>query len=73
MPTERQLQEVLRERSFREVFPWRNVTKAVLLLVAIAGIVVLKRKIDPLIKMTGDALSLPQPSQTSPAAPSSRR
>lgn len=69
MPTERQLQEVLRERSFREVFPWRNVTKAVVLLLAIAGIVVLKRKMDPLIKMTGDALSLPRPS---PAAPSSR-
>jgi len=59
MPTERQLQEVLRERSYREVFPWRNLTKALLLLVAIAGVVVLKHRIDPLLKLANDTLSSP--------------
>jgi len=66
MPTERQLQEALRERSFRELFPWKNLRKALFLLMVIVGVVILKRQIDPLLKLAGTSLSPPASQSVSP-------
>ena len=63
MRPERQQRELLkamlrepprRERTFAEVFPWRNVARAVMLLVVILGIVALKRSTGSMLTRIGD-------------------
>jgi hypothetical protein len=48
------LRDPVRERSFAEVFPWRNVARAVMLLVVIGGIIAIKRSTGSLLTRVGD-------------------
>lgn len=48
----------VRERTFAQLFPWRNVGRAVMLLVVILGIVALKRSTGSLLTRIGDLWSV---------------
>jgi hypothetical protein len=62
MRPERQQRELLkamlrdpsRERTFAQLFPWRNVARAVMLLVVILGIIAIKRSTGSMLTRIGD-------------------
>jgi len=53
MDVERPPRSVPRERTFAQLFPWRSVRRAVLLVVLIAGIVVIKRRMGDFLQQAG--------------------
>lgn len=50
-----------RERSFAELFPWRNLGRALLLVVVILAIVAIKRSAAPLLARMGELVVPPSP------------
>lgn len=47
----------VRERTFAQLFPWRNVGRAVMLVLVILGVVALKRSTGSLLTRLGDLWS----------------
>lgn len=71
MDLERPPQLAPRERTFAQVFPWRSVRRALMLLVLIIGIVVIKRRMGSFLQQAGRLWSplteTPASSQRPPA------
>jgi|SRR5450432_290528 len=55
-----------RERTFLELFPWRNILRAAMLLLLILAIVAMKRSTGPLLARLGQMWGSPGPSNASP-------
>jgi hypothetical protein len=55
------------ERTFAQLFPWRNVRRALLLTVTIVAIVMVKRSAGPLLQRVTELLD-PAPPAAAPAA-----
>lgn len=53
MPLERQRLPAPRERTFAELFPWRNMRRAAMLVLLIVAIVAIKRSTAPLLSRVG--------------------
>jgi len=53
MDPERPLRSVPRERTFAQLFPWRSVRKALMLLVLIIAIVVIKLRMGAFLQQAG--------------------
>ncbi len=68
MPSERHKLPPPRERTFAELFPWRNIRLAVMLVLLILAIVVLKRSAGSLLVRAGDLWG--PPGSSSPSSPS---
>src|SRR5262245_30061007 len=49
------------ERTFAELFPWRNVTRALMLVGLILGIVVIKRSAGGFLQRVSDLVASPSP------------
>jgi hypothetical protein len=61
-----------RERTFAELFPWRNIRRALMLVLLIVAIVVIKRSTGPLLLRVGEMwgpASRSPPSLSGPSAP----
>lgn len=54
MPSERHLRPPPRERTFAELFPWRNIRRALMLVLLIVAIVMIKRSAGPWLARMGD-------------------
>jgi hypothetical protein len=70
---QRELQKELergepRERSFAQLFPWRNLARALLLVVVILAIVAIKKSAAPLISRVGELVGAPAPPPSPPRA-----
>lgn len=65
MATLRDLRPPPRERTFAEVFPWRSIRRALLLVLLIVAIVAIKRSAEPMLarvgQMWGTPVSSPPP------------
>jgi hypothetical protein len=64
MPAERQQRTPPRERTFAEVFPWRNIRRAVMLVFLIVAIVVIKRSAGRFLTRVGEMWGAPAPTAT---------
>ena len=70
---QRELQKELerggpRERSFAQLFPWRNLARALLLVVVILAIVAIKKSAAPLLSRVGELVGTPTGAPSSPRA-----
>src|SRR4051812_43000280 len=59
-----------RERTFAELFPWRNIRRALMLVALIVAIVVIKRSMAPLLGRASQLWGLGSPA---PRAPTGER
>jgi hypothetical protein len=57
-----------RERSFAQLFPWRNLARALLLVVVILAIVAIKKSAAPLLSRVGELVGAPTVAPSSPQA-----
>ena len=48
-----------RERTFGQLFPWRNIRRAVMLVLLIVAIVVIKRSAQPMLERVGQMWGTP--------------
>jgi len=55
------------ERTFAQLFPWRNVARAMVLVVIIFAIVAIQRSTGSLFSRVGELLGPPGPTPTTPA------
>ena len=53
------------EKSFGQVFPWRNIRRAMMLVLLIVAIVVIKRSAQPMLQRVGQMWGSPGPAPTS--------
>jgi len=71
MEVDRPPRSVPRERTFAQVFPWRSVRKALMLLVLIIAIVVIKLRMGAFLQQAGRLWSplteTPAPNRRAPA------
>lgn len=70
MGFERPTRSSPRERTFAELFPWRNIRRALMLVALIVAIVLIKRSMSPLL---GRASQLWGPVAPAPAQPRDQR
>jgi hypothetical protein len=61
MFSERQPRPPPREKTFAELFPWRNILRAMMLLLLILAIVAVKRSAGPLLSRVGEMWGPPAP------------
>ena len=61
MSPERQQRSPPRERTFAQLFPWRNMRRAVMLVLLILAIVMIKRSTGPLLSRVGEMWGPPPP------------
>lgn len=59
MPSERHQRPPPRERTFAELFPWRNIRRALMLVLLILAIVMMKRSAGPLLARMGEMWGSP--------------
>ena len=71
MPPERHTRPAPRERTFAEVFPWRNIRRALMLVLLILAIVMIKRSAGPWLARMGEMWGQPATRSTSTPASSS--
>lgn len=69
MVFERQQRQPPRERTFAEVFPWRNIRRAVMLVLLIVAIVMIKRSTAPLLTRVTEMWGPPPTSSPRSAPP----
>lgn len=50
------------EKTFGQLFPWRNIRRAMMLVLLIVGIVVIKRSAQPLLERAGQMWGSPRTS-----------
>jgi hypothetical protein len=50
-----------REKTFAELFPWRNMRRALMLALLILGIVIIKRSAAPMLSRASEMWGSPQP------------
>jgi hypothetical protein len=48
------------EKTFAQLFPWRNIRRAMMLVLLIVGIVVIKRSAQPLLQRAGQMWGSPR-------------
>jgi hypothetical protein len=78
MASQWQFRPAPRERTFAQVFPWRNVLRALALVVLIFAIVMIKRSMRPMLERATQLWATPAhsparpPGQAPRAAPGSR-
>lgn len=49
------------EKTFGQLFPWRNIRRAMMLVLLIVGIVVIKRSAQPMLERAGQMWGSPRP------------
>jgi hypothetical protein len=58
-----------RERTFAELFPWRNIRRALMLVALIVAIVIIKRSMSPLLGRASQLWGLGSPPPAQPRDP----
>jgi len=58
-----------RERTFAQLFPWRNIRRAVMLILLIVAIVMIKRSTGPLLSRVGEMWGPPPSGPRSSSRP----
>jgi len=64
MPLERLPRAAPAEKTFGQVFPWRNIRRALMLVLLIVGIVVIKRSAQPMLERVGQMWGAPRVAAT---------
>jgi hypothetical protein len=59
MASERPRRPPPQERTFGQVFPWRNIRRALMLVLVILAIIMIKRSTGPLLARVGDTWGAP--------------
>lgn len=59
MALERLQRSAPQEKSFGQLFPWRNIRRAMMLVLLIVGIVVIKRSAQPMLERVGQMWGTP--------------